>query len=58
MMELVGYALPLSLAGGGGMAQDSFLGRFGYYLVWGGLMLIVCAIAALVLRRLYRDKGE
>lgn len=58
MMAEVCCALPLSLAGGGGMAQNTFLDRFGPYLIWGLLMLAVCSIAVLVLRRLYRNSGE
>jgi hypothetical protein len=35
------------------MAQESLLDRLLSYLVWGLFVLIACAIAAAVLRRLY-----
>jgi hypothetical protein len=64
-MEPIYRAIPLSLAGGGGMASTSLLERLGPYFVWGWLMLMVCGIAVSVLRKLYRaptdrqdDDGE
>lgn len=42
--------------GGGGMAQASIFDRLFPYLVWGVLLLGVCALAGVALRRIYRPR--
>lgn len=46
-----------TLAGGGGMAQDSFLERATPFLAWGLFMLVVITLAVAALRRIYRQPG-
>jgi hypothetical protein len=48
----------LPVAGGGGMAQDTLFNRLFPYLLWGLVLLIICGIAASILRRIYRAPGS
>jgi ABC-type amino acid transport system permease subunit len=54
MTELLGAVGQLSLAGGGGMAQVSLFERIIPYLAWGLFFLLICAVVAIIVRRIYR----
>lgn len=58
MDELLIAVGPLSLAGGGGMARVSLFDRIFPYLVWGLFFLLVCALAGIVIRRIYRTQPK